>query len=204
MRARRIGIRAMATAGLVSLLLCVVLVGFAQVRQANPKENHEQHDFSIEQEIVPIERPVGLPESALQALQEDSAVISCLADQNVKNDRVPSSWFVASEVHLAGPDEIDLIVLPAPLKASGPMHPAPNACFMGPYTGKFWVLRQAQKGYEIVLRDDAHDLGVRRTKWKGYRDIDTSLRTLNGTTIRLFRFDGKQYKLHSEKSEARR
>ncbi len=74
------------------------------------------------------------------------------------------------------------------------MKPAPNACFIGPYTSKWWVLRKTRDGYKIALSVDAHDLEVRKTTRNGYRDILASISTLQGTTATLYRFDGKKYK----------
>ena len=171
-----------------------VLALACQAQQSVRTGEPEQGDFSMETEIVPIKKPVDLPRSALKALAHDSIVSSCLASQNLPSDQLPAFWFVASEIHLNGPEEADLIVLPSDLKAPEPMHPAPNACFVGPYTVNFWVLRMTQGGCEVALSVHTHDLGVRKTRSKGYRDIETSISNLNGSTTTLFRFDGKHYK----------
>lgn len=127
---------------LVPLLLIGVFFTCSQARQDAKKQHHEQTEFSMEREILPIEKPVTLSEDALRALRKDPAVSSCLESENLPNDRLPVSWFVASEIHLTRPNQPDLIVLPAELKAPAPMQPAPNACFLGPYTCKWWVLRK--------------------------------------------------------------
>lgn len=182
------------------LLLALSLCGVAgQSQQGDKTRQPEQLDFSMETEIVPIEKPVTLPEGALRLLEKEADVSSCMKDANLSPSQLPTSWFVGSKIHLDGPDEMDLIVLPSDLEATQPKHPAPNACFFGPYTAKFWVLRMTRNGYELALTVHTHSLGVLKTGWKGHRDIETTVSTLNGTTTTLFRFDGKQYKLHNEK-----
>jgi len=180
---------------LTPLLMVGVLVVFARAQQRERAQHQQQTEFSMEQEIVPIKKALTPPEAALRTLERQPAVSSCLESENSSNGQLPASWFVASEIHLAGPDESDLIVLPAELKAPVPMRPAPNACFIGPYTSKFWVLRKMGEGYQVVLSVDAHDVKLRPTRWRGYRDIETSISNLRGTTTTLYRFDGDKYRL---------
>ena len=176
------------------LLLALTLSGTAtQTSQSQGARSREQSSFSMETEMVPIEKPVSLPEGALRVLEKDAGVASCMQNETVSPGQLPSSWFVGSQIHLDGPDETDLIVLPGPLEAPQPMHPAPNACFFGAYTAKFWVLRLTGEGYKLVLKVDAHGLGVLKTKRNGYRDIETTVSSLNGSTTTLFRFNGQRY-----------
>ena len=185
----------------LTLVLALAVCGAAgQSQQDEKTRQREQLDFSMETEIVPVEKPVTLPEAALRLLEKEADVSSCMENANVSPGQLSSSWFVGSEIHLGGPDEIDLIVLPSELKPTQPMHRPPNACFFGPYTAKFWVLRMTRNGYELALAVHAHDLGALKTRWNGHRDIETTVSTLNGSTTTLFRFDGKQYKIHSEKT----
>jgi len=164
----------------------------AQVPGAEMTRQREQLSFSMEQEIVPIVKPATLPEGALRALEKDADIVFCMKNENLSPSQLPSSWFVGSQIHLDGPDEIDLIVLP---------NLTANTCFVGPYTAKFWVLRMTGKGYELALSVHTHGLEVLKSSWKGYRDIETTVSTLNGTTTTLFRFDGKQYASQSQSSK---
>jgi len=187
----------------LGLLLAVTMYGATGHTQQGEKPlQREQSSFSMEQEIVPIEKPVTLPGGALQALEKDTDVSSCMENANVSSGQLPSSWFVGSQIHLEGPGEMDLIVLPRNLGATQSMHPAPNACFFGPYTAKFWVLRMTREGYELALSVHTHGLGVLKTRWKGYRDIETAISSLNGSTTTLYRFDGQHYKSYSARSES--
>ncbi len=97
---------------LALLILLAVLLCSPQARLSAGTQRHEQNEFSMEWEVVPIERPLTLPDAAARAIEKDSAVSSCLERENPPSERFPVSWFVASEIHLAGPDEADLIVAP--------------------------------------------------------------------------------------------
>jgi hypothetical protein len=70
----------------------------------------EQSGFNYELEIDPIQRPVELSEAALQTLSKDERIHSCLDSEGMLADELPANWFVASEIHPEGPNEIDLIV----------------------------------------------------------------------------------------------
>jgi hypothetical protein len=182
------------TARLRFLLLFAVSVYemAAQVPVAEMTRQREQSSFSMEQEIVPIVKPATLSEGALRALEKDADIASCMENENLSPGQLPFSWFIGSQIHLDGPDEIDLIVLP---------NLTANTCFVGPYTAKFWVLRMTRKGYELALSVHTHGMEVLKRSWKGYRDIETTVSTLHGTTTTLFRFDGKQYALQSQSAK---
>ena len=79
------------------------------------------------------------------------------------------------------------------------MKPAPNACFVGPYTTKWWILRKVAEDYEVILSVDAHDIEVTKTKSRGYRDIEAGITSMQGTTTTRYRFDGKHYQRFREK-----
>jgi hypothetical protein len=185
-----------------ALLAQFVVLGLlaypALTRQKGREQPRQQTGFSMEQEIVPIQKPLSLPERALQALKKDPAVSSCASDEKSPNDGALASWFVASEIDLGRHGEADIIVLPAQLNAPAPMRPAPNACFYGPYTCKFWVLRRTAAGYDIILRVDAHDLEVLSTRRNGYRDIETSISNMRGRATTLYSFDGRKYVKYKE------
>lgn len=183
---------------MVAILLAGTALNFPQVREGKSHVRPEQTEFSMETEIVPVARPTDLPQAALQALSSDSAVSSCLGGQGSPHEMPPASWFVASEIHLARADEFDLIVLPAPLSGAE-MKPAPNACFVGPYTTKWWILRKVAEDYEVILSVDAHDIEVTKTKSRGYRDIEAGITSMQGTTTTRYRFDGKHYQRFREK-----
>src|SRR5216684_1587669 len=99
-------------------LVCIVLAGTrmlpGQHTVANAPRGQEQSQFSVE--LVPIRRPVSLSGAALSVLSHDERVASCLESLGLRPEQLPADWFTASEIHLDGPGERDLIVSP-----SGPL-----------------------------------------------------------------------------------
>lgn len=168
---------------ILTVLLVTLFGTFVGAPQNRGAHQDEQRAFSMEQEIVPVRVPVTLPDGALRVLAEDTAVSSCLKDQIPPDMKPAPTWFLASKIHLDDRDEADLIVSTS----------QKTPCFLGPYTSRFWVLRENEKGYDLVLAVDAHDLTVLRSKWMGLYEIETSVSNLHGTRTSVFRFDGKKY-----------
>jgi len=178
---------------LAAALLAGVLIEPSQGRQKREGTQEQQSDFSMELEIAPIRKPLKLPTSALLPLSKDASVSSCTADENLPNGRALLSWFVASEIDLGKSGQPDLIVLPAEMSAPAPTGPASNACFFGPYTTTFWVLRKTGGSYDVILRVNAHDLEVRWTRHNGLRDIEASVSNMRGSGTTIYRFNGQKY-----------
>jgi hypothetical protein len=65
----------------------------------------------------------------------------------------------------------------------------------------FWVFSATARGYELVIMAPAHDLIVRNTWWKGYRDIELVSLTAAEISTVLVRFDGERYKEYKARSE---
>jgi hypothetical protein len=149
---------------------------------------------------VPIEKPSHLPQKALQELAKEVGVASCLENEGVSSDKLPSSWFIVSEIHLDGPNEVDLLVLPN-LASEPQHHPGPAACFLGANTGQFWIIRKTPLGYRLVLSLFTHALTVLDSRSNLLRDIEAVTVSVHGETTSLFKFNGEQYKLYSEKTE---
>lgn len=145
----------------------------------------EQAVFGLENEV---NRPVNVPEGALQILRTDTEVLRCLK-QNQTPNHVSASWFVASEIHLNGPEGIDLVVQPK------------NTCLFGANIGPFWVFRNTPQGYRMVLTTRALGLEVLRSRTKGYRNIRGVRATATNTVSVLFRFDGHKYRPRNSKVE---
>jgi hypothetical protein len=140
---------ARAVLAVVSAVSCVPWVLLAQSSKSSAPSQSEQSDFGIELEAEPVQRPVELPRAALDALTEDNRVARCLEKNSLSPSELPSNWFVASGIHLDGPDEVDLIVLPGGRIADTPAGKiSPNACLVGANTAQMWVLRKTQTGFQ--------------------------------------------------------
>ncbi len=164
-----------------------------------PSPSAEQSQYSMETDVVPIQHPVDVPESVVQLLRTDRLISNCARAAKMSPDQVPALWFVASEIHLDGPHERDLLVQGRDLHAS----PSPNACLMGANIKPFWVFRKTQNDYSLVLSIGAHDLRVLRTRSKGFRDIEVSAMTAVTGYSATYRFDGDKYQASKTDSSLR-
>jgi hypothetical protein len=185
---------------IVSAVLLVPHVLIAQ--HIKPTEQREQSEFGIELEAVPVQRPVTLPRAALDALGEDERVASCLENEGVSPEKLPLNWFVASQIHLDGPNEIDLIVLPGDRLPDTPAGEiSPNACLVGANTAQMWVLRDTHHGFKLVLSQIGLGMDVLATRTNGLRDIEIGA-VVGGYADSIdYKFDGESYKITARKSE---
>jgi hypothetical protein len=112
-------------------------------------------------------------------------------------EQAPASWFLASAVHLNGPDEVDLIVLPnvPDIAKSG----NPGGCLLSANGGAFWVLGPgiASGRYGLLLATYAGRLEVLSSRTNGYRDIQTGYMS----TAMLYKYMVHQYQLAERKTE---
>jgi len=180
----------------VSAVLCAPHLLIAQTSKHTLANQVEQSDFSIDSD-EPMQRPAELPRTALDALSEDKRVAGCLNENGLSAKELLSNWFVASQIHLDGPNEVDLVVLPGgriPGTPAGEV--SPNACLVGANTAQMWVLRQTQTGFQVVLSQMGLGMNVLSTRTNGLRNIQVGAvvgMAYNNTTE--YRFDGKQYQI---------
>ncbi len=191
---------------LVWALVIAALFGSGAGAQKTAKDQQpEQTNFGSEPvpgEIF-INRPVEIPEAALQVLRSSQRVLRCLSMEGIAADQVPAGWFVGSEIHLNGEDETDLVVLPnVPKIVAYEFPPSLNGgCLLGAHTGPFWVLRSTGSKYELLLETDAEVLEVLNSRTKGNRDIKEVTGFIGTVVSETFGFDGEKYQPseHQEK-----
>jgi hypothetical protein len=139
----------------------------------------EQSTLSADNDVII--RPVNLPKRALEALASDPYVSGALRDANLPSEKLPTSWFKASAIHLACPNEVDFIVL--------------GECPMcGANVSPFWVLRPKNDGFEVVLFAGALSFTVEHRRSNGYREIETGSVTMQHANMSIWRFDGHLYR----------
>ena len=173
--------------GWPAIVLLLALMSNGRVAaQAKLTSSSLQTQFSAED--TGVEKPVVIPEEVMVILRQDEGVRNALKYENVPADKPPASWFSASEVHLRGSAQDDLVVL-----GEGDLR--------GANVITFWIFRDTDHGHELVLMAHAHDLIVRKNRWNEYREIEISGETAEEFTSVLFRFDGKRYAEYREKSE---
>lgn len=157
------------------------------------KAGSEQTSFDADasQQIA---HPLPLPDSVLRVLSHDDVVMACRKENPIPPGASLASWFAASEVHLDGPDEADLVVLPV---AKG----RPYLCFHSiEGVGWFWVFRQIGADYQLVLKTAGLGLIIRDARHHGYRDIQSGTAFGTHRSQTTYRFENGQYR--KDRSEA--
>jgi hypothetical protein len=191
-----------ATVLLTVVFLLLTSVPAPQSQDSGKPGGAEQSSFGGEE--VPgipfIKRPVSIPPAVLQILKQDETVKGCLSENEPTPEKHFASWFVAATVHLGGPSERDLVVLPNP-RANSPDF----GCFHSASgIQSIWLLRQIGRQYRLVLATTANGINILPDRHAGLRDIRSGTIGSAGrfiTTV-IFHFDGSQYqKYHEETTE---
>ena len=153
-------------------------------------------------------KPVEVPEAALQVIRDSfvRGTLNCLEHFGTTPDEVPASWFVASEIHLDGPEEIDLIVRPNVLRLAADDLPLREAsvCMLGANVIPFWVLRSIRGRYALLLETHALRLEVLDSRSNFYRDIQATAATAATHTTVLYKMSDAQYQVAERKTEPNR
>lgn len=172
------------------LTLCVLILGGASLMwsaQAENGKSKEQLLFSAEDETF--DHPLPIPRGVLEILRKDTQVLQYLEAVKKSPDELTGRPFLASQVHLDGPDELDLIVMGIDR-------------LRGANVATFWVFRSLNNQFELVLKITAHGLRVETSRWKGLRNIEAGTVTGSKVYIDVHKFDGTRYKLYHSKSTA--
>jgi hypothetical protein len=133
-------------------------------------------------ESNPVRCSVAIPKDVLEILRDEEWVQNCL-DEAQSPKEIPAAWFAASRIQLGDRQEVGLVVLPN------------YGCLLGAHSASFWIFRRTPKGYELVLNESALDLKILNSKTNGIRDVELYDANLAYQLVRLFRFDGKEYRL---------
>jgi hypothetical protein len=186
------------------LMIIAVLCGphLLIAQHTNANDQKEQSGFGIELGLNPILRPVDLPRAALDALSKDKRVVFCLKKYGLSPEELPANWFIASEIHLDGPNERDLVVLPSrrlPNTPAGEI--SQNACLPGANTAQMWVLRGNQIDFQLVLSQVGLGMSVLSTRTSGLRDIRLSAAVGGYYDSIDYKFDGQLYEITGRSSE---
>lgn len=173
--------KARATVRVLTLALTGALVTITTDPQQTKKSAApEQTRFGLE-ELV--RHPVPLPEAVLKILRDDGEVRSsrCVSEDD-QAQAISASWFEASQIHLDGPYEADLLVK------------AKDGCLLGANIGPFWIFRNTPQVYKLVLTVSALGVDILQNKTNGLRDVSVGA-VAGGEAVRVrFKFDGQKYK----------
>ena len=146
----------------------------------------EQSTFSMED--ASLQRPVSVPEGALAILRKDKHVLQYLEAEGKSAAELTAESFLASEIHLDGPEEVDLVVIG-------------RGRLLGANIAPFWVFRRLAHRYKLVLHVFAHDLSVENTRHNGLKEITAGRATAGTGVVSLYRFEDSRYRLSQAKSE---
>jgi hypothetical protein len=144
----------------------------------------EQSSFSAED--VRVKRPVKVAESVIKIVSEDAYIQELLKDE--PSHELPEKWLSASEVHLGGREERDLVVMGTGL-------------IRGANVTTFWIFVPGDGAFKLVLETIGHDLVIKNTRSNGYRDVEVSAATAVEFTEMHYRFEGDGYKKVAGKVE---
>lgn len=141
----------------------------------------EQRLFSAGHETV--RHPTPIPPGIMAILAHDPDVKEILESQHLASDKLPGSWFLASEVHLTNRGEKDLVII-----GVGPIR--------GANVTTFWIFRPRDGAFESILDPPAsvHTLTIRGTQSNGYKDIELLSATATTISSVLCKFEGTSYK----------
>jgi hypothetical protein len=190
----------MDTRGLLAALV-LLLSSALQLQSQKPERAVEQEQSGFGTEEVPgeprIKRPLPVPDAALQILKTDGGVKSCLEHNRLAPGQDLGPWFIASEIHLGGPHEADLVVVPTFRGREG-------MCFQSAAgIGLFWIFLKSGEQYHLALKTWGGGLEILGSRSNGYRDIQTGTLGQAGrflTTV-TFHFDGARYQKYQEETK---
>lgn len=182
----------------VVVMVCLVVLLQSVAESQKPRQGGQQEQTSFGTEEIPtvpqVKRPAPMPDSVLQVLNTDEGVKSCLENNTLTPGQLLSSWFIASEIHLDGRNETDLVVLPNPYGEQ-------SMCFHSVEgIGWFWVFRQNQGRHELVLKASGNGLEILNSSHNGYKDIQTVSGVGRFVTTIIFHFDGRRYRERQKKT----
>jgi hypothetical protein len=170
------------TLALLALLMMCVAASSAD----KSSRSSEQVVFSAEESEV--KKPVALRQDVLAILRKDEMVRNVLENEDLPPEKMPPSWFSASEIHLGRSRDADIVVVA-------------NQPLAGGNVTTFWVFCSTAHGYKLVLNAPAHTLRVKNTRRRGYRDIELVSATAVEVSTVLCRFDGEKYAGYKTSSE---
>lgn len=161
------------------LFVIGLLATTAKSNQAKKNLPQEQTKFGLEETVT---RPVSIPQAVLSVLGDDAEVRAsrCVVNDQTA-DKISAAWFEASQIHLDGPKEVDLIVK------------AKDGCLFGANIGPFWFFRKTQQGYELLLTVSALGVRLLPPTTNGHKNISAGAVAGGKFVSVLYQFDGHRY-----------
>jgi hypothetical protein len=169
------------------LIIATLLAPGVASQQAKKRPSQEQMKFGLEGSVI---QPVPIPDAVLAMLRTDSEVrTSRCVDEGQPSPSVSASWFEASQIHLDGPVEIDLLVK------------AKDGCLFGANIGPFWIFKKTPHGYALLLAVSALGVEVLPSRTNGHKDVSAGAVAGGKAVSVLYKFDGRRYQESANKVE---
>lgn len=160
------------------VIACLVMICPFASSQA---DSHTREQLAFGAEDEKLQNPIPLPVGIKRLLAVDPYIVDSGSTEKLAPDDLPDSWFMASYVHLAGPDEKDVIVV--------------GQCpICGANVAPFWVFRPINGGFQKILFTGALGIEVKRARTNGYRNIESGSVTMQQPNMETWRFDGEEYR----------
>jgi hypothetical protein len=132
-----------------------------------------------------IKNPAKIPAGVLKLLRQTKQVRECVENGGT-DEKFDASWFQAARVDLNGDRFTDYVVRNS------------KDCLNGPRAATFWIFKTNARNFTQVFEDSVLTLGIKKTRTKGFRDIETETTMVNIIRNR-WKFNGRKYKLTSTK-----
>jgi len=161
------------------VLITLALAASVVAQTAKTPNSNEETGYCGDEQFA---KPARIPTVVLQKLLRSPEFKLNAAFANEEERARPERMFQAAEVHLGGPDEIDLIVK------------GTSAATMGADNDWFWIVQSAYKNPKIVLWEGTYCLYVSSKRTNGLRDISSTWSSASETRNVTFHFDGMKYK----------
>jgi len=166
------------------MLVCLgLIVVTMQGQTARPAP--EQTEFSPDYGH-PIQHEVPVSPGVLRVLLKSPEVRDTLQDAKESAQHATSQLFTTAEVHLGPAKEIDLVVY-----GISPMTGGDNDWF--------WIVLSARKNPKVVLFAGGSSLEVMSSRTNGYRDIRSGWASASQASTKIYKFNGRTYKLWKER-----
>lgn len=165
------------------LLLPVMLTAAAQAQlvrcQLWPGDNKPPSaSFEWNQQF---EHAVALPDRVVNILRTDPTNQKKLRECRGNHPEIAADWFAATRVKLADNESSTLLVK------------ATHSCLRKEDTAPFWLFRETETDYSLMLSVETADLQVLEGVDHGYRDLCTMQGNYGTYWYTIYQYGGSQY-----------
>jgi hypothetical protein len=179
---------AMATKTVFVFVFVASFILLAQGQTAEPAKPAPE-ETSFDENETP-RHTVSLSPDVLKVLLQTKEAKEAWGDLSKEQQKNPAQLFVAAEVHLSKPDQVDLVV-----RGIFPFSGADNSWF--------WIVSSVNNVPKVVLWTGALSLEMMNSRANGYRNIRSYWGSSGAEETKEFHFNGEEYKLWKSKSKDR-